>query len=269
MKQVALATPQERGDVFRIAAEKARMDPSLMEKDFWVCWTLERLFGLPEIAPHLVFKGGTTLSKVYGVIRRFSEDVDISISRDFIRPDAPDAAEDEALSKTRRRKEIETLVAAFHQAVAEVILPRLQDAITTELGAGAERVTVDSSDPGTLNFTYPEAVGAVLPYIRPVVKIEMGGRSDVWPTETATIIPYAAEILPQAFERVRFRFRAIYWVHCCMTQWGLKSMGYVDSRAARKAKIASALSLVQCIPAWSNRCVTTCLQVASTTPEPM
>ena len=106
----------------------------MIEKDFWVCWILQRLFTLPEVAPHLLFKGGTTLSKIYGVIDRFSEDVEISVSRDFLRPDAADIAEADTISKTRRRKEIETLVATFHRAVTGVILPRLQETITSELG---------------------------------------------------------------------------------------------------------------------------------------
>ena len=60
MKRVAVASPRERADVFRAAAEAGALTPALMEKDFWVCWTLERLFNLPEIGPFLLFKGGTT-----------------------------------------------------------------------------------------------------------------------------------------------------------------------------------------------------------------
>ena len=52
-----------------------------MEKDFWVCWTLKRVFTLPDPPAGLLFKGGTSLSKVFGVIERFSEDVDLSFDR--------------------------------------------------------------------------------------------------------------------------------------------------------------------------------------------
>jgi predicted nucleotidyltransferase component of viral defense system len=62
--------------------------PQLIEKDFWVCWILKILFSLPESGDHLTFKGGTSLSKCYDVIRRFSEDVDVSIERTFLSSDA-------------------------------------------------------------------------------------------------------------------------------------------------------------------------------------
>ncbi len=60
------------------------MRPELVEKDFWVCWMLERLWTLPEIAPHLLFKGGTSLSKCFNLIERFSEDIDIGIAHEIL-----------------------------------------------------------------------------------------------------------------------------------------------------------------------------------------
>lgn len=53
------------------------MNPVIIEKDFWVCWILKRLFSDPALAGHMVFKGGTSLSKVFGLIDRFSEDIDL------------------------------------------------------------------------------------------------------------------------------------------------------------------------------------------------
>lgn len=52
-----------------------------VEKDFWVCWTLEKLFSTNPFADHLTFKGGTSLSKGWKLIDRFSEDIDIVIDR--------------------------------------------------------------------------------------------------------------------------------------------------------------------------------------------
>jgi predicted nucleotidyltransferase component of viral defense system len=72
---------QDRSDLFRATADRMDLAPAIIEKDFWVCWTLRHLFQLPDAMDDLIFKGGTTLSKVYKVIQRFSEDVDISISR--------------------------------------------------------------------------------------------------------------------------------------------------------------------------------------------
>ena len=55
-----------------------------VEKDFWVCWTPRELFRLPGIGDHLTFKGGTSLSKAWKLIRRFSEDIDLVVDRDFL-----------------------------------------------------------------------------------------------------------------------------------------------------------------------------------------
>ena len=78
---LATEPAEMRRDAFTIAGERRGLLPLLIEKDFWVCWTLERLFALPEFRGHLLFKGGTSLSKVYGLIQRFSEDIDLSLSR--------------------------------------------------------------------------------------------------------------------------------------------------------------------------------------------
>ena len=67
----------ERLEALDFAADTSGRLPHLLEKDIWVVWALQHLFAGPY-AEHLVFKGGTSLSKAYGVIRRFSEDVDLT-----------------------------------------------------------------------------------------------------------------------------------------------------------------------------------------------
>src|SRR5438067_5273414 len=64
--------------------ERMRLQAASVEKDFWVCWILRELFTLPGIGPHLTFKGGTSLSKAWKLIDRFSEDIDIVIDRGFL-----------------------------------------------------------------------------------------------------------------------------------------------------------------------------------------
>lgn len=67
---------QERADVFTATAQRIDTLPSYVEKDFWVCLVLDVLYnGLPQQSPKVLFKGGTSLSKAYGLIRRFSEDI--------------------------------------------------------------------------------------------------------------------------------------------------------------------------------------------------
>ena len=83
MDGVAQASPKDRTDLFQhatIQLQPAR-SPVIIEKDFWVCWTLRRVFEVMRFQPQLIFKGGTSLSKAYQLIERFSEDVDLSLSR--------------------------------------------------------------------------------------------------------------------------------------------------------------------------------------------
>jgi predicted nucleotidyltransferase component of viral defense system len=78
MNRVATLSEKERNELFTLTAEQRGMGTiAVVEKDFWVCWTLQQLFEHPELSTQLIFKGGTSLSKVYGLIDRFSEDIDL------------------------------------------------------------------------------------------------------------------------------------------------------------------------------------------------
>lgn len=195
---LAAESASTRRDAFAIAGEKRGLLPLLIEKDYWVCWTLERLFTLPEFREHLLFKGGTSLSKVYGLIQRFSEDIDISLSRAALGEGLSNP--EQAISNTQRKQFSGVLVAAFQDIVTHRLLPALRANIMQELGeSGNELWTLvqDTSDPGTLHFAYPRAVEENSVYIRPEVKIEMGGRNDDWPAENKTVTAYVAKELPQ------------------------------------------------------------------------
>ena len=184
-----------RRDAFAIAAEKRGLLPLVIEKDFWVCWTLQRLFALPDFGGHLLFKGGTNLSKVYGAIQRFSEDIDLSLSRASFSEGVPDP--EQAASNTQRKLRADALVAAFRDTVTDRLLPALSAGIAEQLGEEGWTLTQDGPDPGTLHSAYPRALDGEPSYIRPEVRIELGGRSDDWPAESRTVRAYVAEELPQ------------------------------------------------------------------------
>ena len=79
-----LQLPAERRRLaFQQVDESMGLQAFSVEKDFWVCWTLRELFTLSGIGEHLTFKGGTSLSKAWKLIRRFSEDIDLK------KPSAP------------------------------------------------------------------------------------------------------------------------------------------------------------------------------------
>ena len=80
MSTFANLPAKERELFFRQYQQQRGIDPVIAEKDFWVCWLLARIFEQPELANTCLFKGGTSLSKVFHVIARFSEDIDLGIS---------------------------------------------------------------------------------------------------------------------------------------------------------------------------------------------
>ena len=81
MNRLAELPLEERTVYFAQAAARLALPAAAVEKDFWVCWLLRLVFSDPELGGHLVFKGGTSLSKVFGLIQRFSEDIDLSFDR--------------------------------------------------------------------------------------------------------------------------------------------------------------------------------------------
>ena len=128
-----LALPAERR-ALAFAQTAARMAASsvMVEKGFWVCWLLGLLFADAELAPHLVFKGGTSLSKVYGVIDRFSENIDLSMSPAFVGAD--EAAFEAMKSRTRRDATLAQMQAQCGERTRTFLMPRLEQAIVEHLG---------------------------------------------------------------------------------------------------------------------------------------
>lgn len=175
-----------------------------MEKDFWVCWTLKELFGLPGIGEHLVFKGGTSLSKVYKIIERFSEDIDVSIDREFLGFGGANEPEAGGSNKEKQRR-VEALKAACQAMIATRLQPQLDAAMRSKIPPSESwslRNDDDDPDRQTLLFEYPSSFpSASEGYIRRRVKIEMGARADHWPCEARPITSYVAEQFPKGFEQ--------------------------------------------------------------------
>ena len=192
--QIIRAPRQDRLDLFLTTANRLGTPIGNVEKDFWVCWTLDALYHrLPADRPRLLFKGGTSLSKAYGLIQRFSEDIDVTVFRDDL--DEPATVEDlEALSGKKRRAKLD----AIREACRGYVTGQLQEAmaaLVTDVTDGAGRVEVDPADPDgqTLLIWYPEVEPRDEAYVRPAVKIESGAKSALDPNQPVFIRPYVAE----------------------------------------------------------------------------
>lgn len=196
MDEIARWPTGDRADLFAAAASQRGITPAIMEKDFWVCWTLRRVFSLPDPPARLIFKGGTSLSKMYGAIDRFSEDVDLAFDRadlGFGGDDDPAAAS----SRKKRQLAVKALAAKCEELVHGPLLERLTEHCANSLDGVADEWSLepDAEDPLTLNFVYPQkpADAAESPYVRPMVRLEFGARSDHWPAEAAEVSPYLAD----------------------------------------------------------------------------
>lgn len=200
---------EDRASLFERAGDEMGLDPAAMEKDFWVCWALREVFGL-EVGSHLAFKGGTSLSKCFGVIERFSEDIDLVIERDFL-GFAGDRAPESAPSGNERKRRVEAVLAASRDYVINRLLPSLERACRPQLKAG-RIVSVmrdpDSPDQQTLLVEYASVMSSA-GYLRPVVKLELGARSDTEPNEFRVVQPYLVRLEGHGLTSVGSRVRVV------------------------------------------------------------
>ncbi len=164
-------------DALETAASILGRPADLLEKDIWVVWALDALFE-SSVGDHLVFKGGTSLSKVYRAIDRFSEDVDLTYD---IRQIIPDLIDDPGSpyppSRSQARKWTETVRARLSTWVDAEPLQILTDRIKT---SGVDANAVVNDDNIVLEY---EAVRSGTGYVRPAVLLEFGARSTGEPAE--------------------------------------------------------------------------------------
>ena len=192
---VIAASDAERRDLFLGTAARLGTAVQNIEKDFWVCWTLDALFnGLATGGPRLLFKGGTSLSKAFGLISRFSEDIDITVFRDDLGQKA-DVAELDALSGKKRRARLDAIRMACQRYIAGPLFEQFNQLAASIIPTARYRLKIDPEDKDgqTLLFWYPAVTASVGDYIRSAVKIESGAKSALDPHIATAIHPYVAE----------------------------------------------------------------------------
>ena len=188
-------TPADQLDAYVEVNRAMGLDAASVEKDFWVCWTLREIFAGPDIGAHITFKGGTSLSKAWKLIERFSEDIDLIVDKEVL-GFGGDAAPDKAPSNKQRKARLEGLMDACRVWVQETLQPALASRIQSALGETGWKLEVDPDMPDgqCLLFHYPTVFpSSASAYVRPVVKIELGARSDDWPHVDKSIQPYVTE----------------------------------------------------------------------------
>lgn len=182
---------EERAEVFRVAEQDLGLPAHVLEKDFWVTYLLHVLFQELDLPVRMMFKGGTSLSKCYRVIERFSEDIDLALDREdlgFGGEDAPEAQ----TSNNQMGKKLKALKAAGTEYVAELLHPALQQYLEDDLDEEFS-LFIDEDNPDNILFIYPrclddEAYGDAN-YVKPVVLIETGTKAAHEPVDEISISP--------------------------------------------------------------------------------
>ncbi len=201
--RVIAASPEDRRGLFLATANRLGTPLQNVEKDFWVSWVLDLLFnGRDASEPRFLFKGGTSLSKAYGLISRFSEDIDITVFREDIGQDI-EVGDLEGLSGKQQRLRLEAIKQACQIYIQGSLKERLNRQIKAAFRDAGVSITEDpvvqdpdDPDKQTLLVRYPSVSTNPDEYVKPTVKIEAGAKSALDPHRSASIQPYVADDMP-------------------------------------------------------------------------
>lgn len=196
MDKVANFSDQQRRELFEQTAANRGFHPAIAEKDFWVCWTLMKLFGAMELANQLVFKGGTSLSKVHHLIDRFSEDIDLVLNWELLGYGIDGNDPWERLSS---KTKLDQFNRKFNAKAAEFIGAKLLPVVRNLIQSCDKiRVDIPHDDPHVIAIHYPAAFR--LEALRPEVKLEIGPLASWVPSDIFSVRSFASEEFPELFE---------------------------------------------------------------------
>ena len=192
LEKIAASAETERKAVFIEAASINKIPASMIEKDFWVCWTLNRLFSDLELQKILCFKGGTSLSKVFGVIERFSEDIDLILDWDTVL----NGKEIRLGSKTQQDKRNKEINEEAQVYIATTLKEKVENIV-----GDICIVAIDEFDGNTLQINYPKGIEDK--YLLPHIKLEIGPLAAWTPNKMYPIKPYIDGIGNIAIEEIK------------------------------------------------------------------
>ncbi len=198
MNEIARMAADKRAEVFAETADRKGLPEAIIEKDFWVCWVLKQLFSIEALSDRLLFKGGTSLSKIFHAINRFSEDIDLAVDYEALRFTGERDPRREELSKTRRATILAEMMTECQRYIGGEFLDALQTRCNEILGAGEGwSLRVSEQDPNVIGFQYPAASSKSLSYVVPQVVLELGTHAEFVPRDRFTIRSFVAEEFSQ------------------------------------------------------------------------
>jgi len=199
MNKIALLSKKEREELFRETAHSMNVTEAIAEKDFWVVWVLDKIFRNEKLNKILLFKGGTSLSKVFDLIGRFSEDVDLILDwREVIKKNP----QEKAKSKNQQMKLNKQINEKAQIYIENEVLPIVSEAVFPIC-----KCNIDKKDGFTINVTYPASFNDK--YLRSQILLEIGPLASWIPFNSFEISPYAAKYFPALFIQKTCRVNAI------------------------------------------------------------
>jgi hypothetical protein len=225
MYKFAQLQQKDHRELFSRTAREIGIQEAIIEKDFWVCWTLDVLFSSPRWRDKMIFKGGTSLSKAFHIINRFSEDIDLILDWRQLGITSDEPWEKRSnTSQDNFCKDINNKAAAY---LAGEFVPSFGKVVTIE---------------------YPRVFS--LDYLRPVIVLEIGPLAEWVPHDSFEITSYAAEKFPDLFTHKSARVVTIlaertFWekatiLHSVASQTGIPprySRHYYDLSQLTQSKI--------------------------------
>jgi hypothetical protein len=201
VNRVAMMDARERAELFAETAARRNLAEAVIEKDFWVCWVLKQLFSNKAFEGRLLFKGGTSLSKIFHAINRFSEDIDLAVDYVALGFTGDKDPRQENISKTKRNAILEEMMGTCRGYIVGEFLDTFRQQCAEILGAGdAWGLDVSKSDPNVVEFRYPVASTKGLDYVNPRVVLELGTHAEFVPHDRFTIRSFAGEEFPNVVE---------------------------------------------------------------------
>jgi len=201
VNNIALWTSEQRRELFNTTAAKMKVHPAIIEKDFWVCWLLKILFETSEWKNSLIFKGGTSLSKVYGLIDRFSEDIDLVLDWRVLGYSEENPWT--ATSTTQKGKFVKGSNQKSESFLRDDFLPSFQATLESTSVPGLRLM----HEGQIVKILYPKTFS--LEAIQPQVILEIGPLASWTPHESASLVPYSAQFNPQLFTDSNARVKVV------------------------------------------------------------
>lgn len=196
MRNIAKINENDRKALFHNTAAKMGMTDAIVEKDFWVCYMLDYLFHRCAWKDNIAFKGGTSLSKAYGLIERFSEDIDLILDWRVLGYGINEPWENRSNTKQDIfNKEANTKAEIF---LRDTFLPSIITDLTQEIGENI-KCFIDEDDPQTVKIAYPNSFADMS--ILQEIRLEIGALAAWTPVKVADITPYAAQRYGRLFKQ--------------------------------------------------------------------